>query len=107
MATPRSLRARATASIVVAPATVTDRTCAAVLGLEPRAYRAWLAAAGIPHARIGRRVVARVDDVLAAVTRLASTTTTNVVEHDDDDEADDQPETADDVLARLGLRRIS
>lgn len=96
----RQLRPRATDGLAVAPVTVTDRTCAAVLGLEPRVFRAWLMAANVPHAHIGRRVVARVDDVLAALRNAPAPTA--APEADDEDAV---PTTADDVLAALGMRR--
>lgn len=104
---PRALRTPPTSTLAVVPVTVTDRTCAAVLGLEPRVYREWLVAAGVPHTRIGRRVVARTDHVLAALTRSACSATSVDLpsvdaERDDDD---DQPTTPDGVLARIGLRR--
>lgn len=98
----RRLRPRATDALGVVPVTVTDRTCAAVLGLDPRVFRDWLASANVPHARIGRRVVACVDDVLAA---MRDTRTPDALGEPDD--KDDGPATADDVLARLGMRRIA
>jgi len=98
----RPLLPRATASLAVVALTVTDRTCAAVLGLEPRVFRQLLISAKIPHARIGRRVVARADLVLAALDRLAG----------DDAPADAAPATrpsggADAVLARIGRQRTA
>jgi hypothetical protein len=74
----RRLRPKATAALVVAPITVTDLTCAVVLGLEPRVFRELVVDARIPHARIGRgkdrsghRVIVRVEDMLAAIDRIA------------------------------------
>lgn len=63
----RALRPRATSSLALAPATVTDRTAPLVLGLEPRVFRELVAARRIRHAVVGRRLVARVDDVLEAL----------------------------------------
>lgn len=67
----RKLRPRATSTLCILPATVTDRTCAVVLGLDPPTFRPFLKSQGIPHVHIGRRVIARVDDVLAAISRLS------------------------------------
>ena len=101
----RNLRPRATAAVPVQPLTVSDRTAPALVGLEPRAFRDLLEREHVPHARIGRRVVARVAFVLEAIDRLslevdATTETASAA----DDEADDEP-TADEILARLGRRR--
>jgi hypothetical protein len=96
----RPTRTRSTAALAVAPATVTDRTAPLVLGLEPRAYRELVSRLHVPHARIGRRVVARVDDVLAAFDRIARAD--GAVEPEAPAADFD---TADDVLRRLGRRR--
>src|SRR5258708_13158381 len=62
---------RTTASIAVAPATVTDRTAHLVLGLEPRGFRALVSSHGIRHVRVGRRLLVRVDDILDALDTMA------------------------------------
>lgn len=104
----RRLRPRATDAIAVAPVTVTDRTCAQVLGLEPRPFREWLVSADVPHKRIGRRVVARVDDVLDALARAPAAEPRDDRENQDDEDGDDDvPGTPDEVLRRLGLRRTA
>jgi hypothetical protein len=98
---PRPLRPRATAALSVCPATATDLSAHAVFGLEARTYRALLAAEHIPHARIGRRVVARVEDVLSALDRIARAGLDT--SHDDVEREDDpQPETAAAVLDAIG-----
>ena len=99
---PRPLHPRQTDALIVTPVTVTDRTCAAVLGLEPRVYRELVVRERIPHARLGRRIVARIEDVLVAVDRLAGADAVDAPEADD---VDDQPETVDAVLAALGRER--
>jgi hypothetical protein len=83
---------------------VTDRTAPIVLGLEPRTFRDLVTRHQIRHTRIGRRVVARVEDVLAMLDRLAS----------EDGAPDEMPGTAtsslsgvDGVLARIGRQRVS
>jgi hypothetical protein len=101
----RPLRRRSTDSLAIAPATVSDRTAPLVLGLEPRVYRDLVARLRIRHARLGRRVIARVEDVLAALDRIAEA-------HDAMPEAspepvgdEPEPETVDQVLRRQGRRR--
>lgn len=98
MPTLRKLRTRETEKIAIVPVAVTDRTCALVLGLDPEPFRALLVAENIPHRSVGRRVIARVDDVLSALTStprvaLAAPSST------------DEPATVDDVLAELGMKR--
>lgn len=69
---PRRLQQRATSSISVAPTTVTDRTAPLVLGLEPRVFRELVASRNIPHARVGHRIVARIEDVLGSLDALSA-----------------------------------
>ncbi len=110
----RNLRPRSTASIAIAPATVTDLTSAIVLGLEARPYRELLAREHVPHARIGKRVIARVEDVLAALDRVAARQ-----QDEPKDEPKDEPSVSetpgagsddgpgvDGLLARIGRRRM-
>jgi hypothetical protein len=72
--------------------------------LEPRTFREFIAQHRVRHARVGRRIVARVDDVLGALDGLSAAPITT--EATKCTEEDWQPQTADEVLARLGLRRI-
>lgn len=99
----RKLRPRATAALAVTPVTVTDLTCAAVLGLESRPYRALLVRLDIPHVTFGQRTIASVTDVLSAIERASIA--------DDPSEHDatptDEPRDVDAVLARLGRRRMA
>jgi hypothetical protein len=67
----RALKPRATDALALQPACVSDRTAPAVLGLEPRTFREWVAREGIPAARIGKRVVVRLQDALAALDRAS------------------------------------
>ncbi len=94
----RPTRTRATSVLAVAPVTITDRTAPLVLGLEPRAYRELVTRFRVPHARIGRRIVARVEDVLAAFDRISR-------ERDDAESDPADFETADDLLRLLGRTR--
>jgi hypothetical protein len=98
---------RATAAISVAPATATDRTAHLVFGLEPRAFRNMIVARGIRHARIGRRLIVRVDDVLEALDALAAQQGTGAprrdvaVPEEKAGTANANPPWMDDVLARI------
>jgi hypothetical protein len=51
--------------------TFTDEHALAATGLEPRRFRELVKARGIPFARVGRRMVVRVDDWLRAVDALS------------------------------------
>lgn len=50
-----------------APATVSQLTSLSVLGIDGRRYRDMIAARRIRHTRQGKLVLARVEDVLAAL----------------------------------------
>ena len=106
MTAPRRLRPRQTASLSVAPVTVTDLSSPAVLGLEGRTFRELLVKKKIPHTRLGQRIIARVDDVLAVLDRLARESA-EVEEPSEKPESDRQPETVDAVLAMLGKERVA
>ena len=97
----RRLKSRATTELAVAPLTCTDRTAPVVFGLEPRAFREFVARERIAHARLGQRVIARVVDVLAALDRLRVTDGEEPIASALDDE--EQPETAAAVLRALGM----
>jgi hypothetical protein len=100
------MRPRATASLAIVPATVTDRSAPAVLGLEERAYRELVARERVPHALVGRRVVARVEDVLAALDRIARRQAGSEVADQDSEPAPSGRTTgADRILARIGRVR--
>jgi hypothetical protein len=98
----RALKPRATAALIIAPATVTDLSAPAVLGLEPRQFRDFLRIARVPHATAGQRVIARIDAVLAAIDRLAESSRGT----DGKPDAEDDEPTADAILARIGRRRV-
>lgn len=49
---------------------VSDLTSLAVLGLVARQFKAFLRTNGIPHCKVGRRTLAKTDDVLAVIDRL-------------------------------------
>ena len=103
MSKKRNLKPRATESLVVAPATVTDRSAPAVLGLDPRDFRVFVLRHRIPHVREGHRTVARVADVLEAIGRGGSAAEAGLEAREEDlEERTDGP---DGVLRRVGLRR--
>ncbi len=79
---------------------VSQLTTLALLGIDPRRYLDLLAAHSVPHARVGKLRVALLDDVRATIRRISESS-------DDTPEAEceRQPETADEVLSKLGLRR--
>jgi hypothetical protein len=103
----RNLRPRATAALPVQPLTVSDRTAPALVGLEPRAFRELLEREHVPHAKIGRRVVARVACVLEAVDRLSLGAPSAVESASAVGEDATEEPSADQILARLGRRRIA
>jgi hypothetical protein len=56
---------------IAAAVTFTDATAPAVVGLTPRQLRAFVREHNVPHARVGRRLVIRVDRYLEAIDRLS------------------------------------
>lgn len=97
----RHLRPRTTSALIAAAATVSDLTAPLIVGLDGRPYRELLDRENVPHAHIGKRVVARLEHVLEAIDRIAART-----EHAKPLEATPEPaRTADDVLARIGRVR--
>jgi hypothetical protein len=56
---------------LVAPVTFTDLNAEAVTGLKARPFREFVREHHIPHARVGRRIVVRVDRFLEAIDRLS------------------------------------
>jgi hypothetical protein len=96
------MRPRATAGLAIAPATVSDLTAPAVIGIEAWQFRTLLQRERVPHARLGKRVVARVDHVLAAIDRLALEAVKT--EAPSVDRVDAEP-TTDAILARIGRVR--
>ena len=99
----RPIRARVTASIAIAPVIVSDLTSAQVVGLEPRQFREFLRRANVPYAVAGRRVLARIEHVVAAIDRLAAR---EPIAETDAETSDVEP-NADEILARIGRRRTA
>jgi hypothetical protein len=98
----RPLRPKATDRLSITPALVTDRSCAVVLGLEPREYRELVTRENVPHARRGQRTICRVEDVLVAIDRLSSVSTDTPT-----DDAADEGLGVDGILARIGRQRTA
>jgi hypothetical protein len=96
--TKADFRPRRTDALVVAPVAVTDRTCAAVLGFEPREFRDWLADVPVRHRRKGQRVIALVADCVAA---LESESESAVRETEGE-----RTSNVDSLLARIGRTRV-
>jgi hypothetical protein len=98
--TKRNLRPKP--AVVVAPISFSDETCFAVVGVTPRRLRQLIERHTIPHARDGKRVIVDADDWRRAMASLAAgggAPANDLVGHDDD-----QPTSADAVLAKLGRR---
>ena len=55
----------------VSPVVVSDATALVVLGLTGRQFRGFVRAHSVPHAKCGRRTLARLDLVLEAIDRLS------------------------------------
>jgi hypothetical protein len=68
----RASVARADAARVPA-VLVSDSTSLDILGLNARQFRDFLRAEQIPHAKAGRRTVARLDDVMGALALTGAT----------------------------------
>ena len=56
---------------IVAAAVVSDATSLAAVGLTPRQFKAFVREHAVPHAKVGRRTVARLDRILEAIDRLS------------------------------------
>jgi hypothetical protein len=56
---------------LIAPVLVSDATSFAIVGLTPRQFRAFVREHGVPHAKIGRRTVVRLDRLLEVHDRLS------------------------------------
>jgi hypothetical protein len=53
----------------LSPVVVSDLTALVVVGLTARQFRAFLREHEVPHAKVGRRTLARLEDVLDAIDR--------------------------------------
>jgi hypothetical protein len=95
----RNLRARRTASLSITPVLISDENAPAVVGLEPRQFREFVARHRVNHARDGKRMLVRVDVFLAVVQELELAARRPPVEDDDGD--------VDAILKRLGRKRTS
>lgn len=97
--TKRKLKPRP--PVTAMPLMVSDLTSFELVGLTDRQFRDFLVAhPELPRTRIGHRVLVRADALLALLDRLAADSGGEV-----DLEEIAQPESADEVLRRLGMRR--
>ena len=100
--TARTMRARG--PVAVSPSHVSQLTCLAVAGIDPRRYLDLLGAhPEVPRSAVGRLRIVTLEDLRGLYARLAATATAETLADVDDD---DQPRDADDVLRSLGLRRL-
>ena len=102
----RALRPRATADTPIVPATVTDLTAPTVLGLEPRQFRELVAREAIAHARVGHRMIVRLDVFLEALDRMAERSRTEPAPVEGG-EGGAQPSGVERVLQLVGRTRVN
>jgi hypothetical protein len=57
--------------VAAVPLAVSDASAFAVVGLTPRQFRAFVREHGLPAVKAGRRLLVRVDVLLAALDRLS------------------------------------
>jgi hypothetical protein len=105
MSAPRKRALSAKPALAVRPLTVTPDTAFTILGITPRVFRERL----VPHCRDVAYVTPRtplvpLDEVERVLRDLA--VRDGAVAAANDDDRDDEPMTADAVLARLGRRRV-
>ena len=85
----------------IAPVCVSQDTSLHVLGIASRPFREAVIRHAIPHVRLGRLVLVRVADWLAAMDRMAATTNATASA----DELDAAPiMSMDEMFARIGRR---
>lgn len=100
---PRKLRPRE--PIAPMPVLITQINCKAVIGVDERRYLEQVVPLCKGHvASVGKLRAVPVGVVLDVMARLAASEGAHVQDSSDDD-SDDAPTTADEVLARLGMKR--
>jgi len=99
----REIKPRETSFVAPRAVTISDRTSAALVGLEPRAFRELVTRRKIPHVRIGDRVVVLASEFEKFIERASSEPS----EQSEPIDVDDSPSSVDAVLARLGRRRVA
>jgi len=69
---PKALGIRAAVGMGAIPVVlVSDATALPAVGLSPRQFKAFVREHAVPHAKVGRRTVARLDRILEAIDRLS------------------------------------
>lgn len=102
---PRRLRPRA--PISTAPISVTQLTCLQILGIDERRYLDFVRQHNVPCVRVGKLVVTEVAAMCAALRHLALDKRPDGAgaHAPDPSDADDDLESVDAVLARIGKKR--
>lgn len=106
----RELRPRE--PIATVPSHVSQLNCTPILGIDPRRYLEFLREARIPHARVGKLRIAELHVLRDRLQKLATSTRVDVAAVDDEQEYalvevdEEQPESVDAVLAKLGRRLV-
>ena len=77
---------------------ITDATAPRLLGMSARAFREAVVREGVPHARLGKRVVVHVDDLRALARAEAKDDSAPIVR---------EATTAEEMLEELGFRRTA
>ncbi len=103
----RTLRSRE--PITTAPSHVSQLNCMPILGIDARRYLEFIREYEVPHACVGKLRVAELHVLRDRLRQLATSTTLDVADDLDVQgiepcNEDDQPETVDAVLAKLGRR---
>lgn len=93
------------AVVPIAPAAVSQNTAEAVLGITERRYLEWLIPKCNAVTAIGRLRVVLVEEALRVLRAHARDADAGSAVPQNDD-ADDEPQDADDVLRRIGRRRV-
>jgi hypothetical protein len=89
----------------VSPATVSQLTSLAILGVDERRFLELLVPRCKRVAHVGRLRLVPLDEAMRALATLANDATPPMPGGNDDPGDERQPETVDDFLAVMGLRR--
>jgi hypothetical protein len=101
----RNLRPRP--AVVLRPSYVSDATCFAILGITPRKFRERIVPRCERVSRLGHTVAVELEEAERAMRALSSSPDEEAIDLTRDDDEDDQPQTPDEFLARLGRERVA